>query len=141
MKIVSDVLGEIEVNDEAVIRFEDGIPGFEEEKEFIVLELEENEPFVWLISAATPYLAFMMIDPFRIFSDYEVELPQTALKKLNIEKAEDVTVYTIVVLSDEISESTTNLQGPIVINAKAGLGKQVILDDNRYTTKHYFLKK
>lgn len=141
MKVISDVLGEIDVNEEAVIRFEDGIPGFEDEKEFIVLELEENEPFVWLISVKTPYLAFMMIDPFKMFSDYEVELPQTALQKLKIEKAEDVTVYTIVVLAEDISESTTNLQGPIVLNAKAGLGKQVILDDDRYTTKHYFLKK
>lgn len=141
MKVISDVLGEIDVNEEAVIRFEDGIPGFEDEKEFIVLELEENEPFVWLISLKTPYLAFMMIDPFKMFSDYEVELPQTALQKLKIEKAEDVTVYTIVVLAEDISESTTNLQGPIVLNAKAGLGKQVILDDDRYTTKHYFLKK
>lgn len=141
MKIVSDVLGEIDVNEDAVIRFEDGIPGFEDEKEFIVLELEENEPFVWLISVKTPYLAFMMIDPFKMFSDYEVELPQTALQKLKIEKAEDVTVYTIVVLAEDISESTTNLQGPVVLNAKAGLGKQVILDDDRYTTKHYFLKK
>lgn len=141
MKIISDVLGEVDVNEDAVLHFEDGIPGFEEEKEFIVLESEENEPFVWLISAKTPYLAFMMIDPFKIFRDYEVDLPQTALQKLKIEHAEDVTIYTIVVLADDISESTTNLQGPVVLNAKAGLGKQVILDDDRYTTKHYFLKK
>ncbi|NLM05459.1 MAG: flagellar assembly protein FliW [Tissierellia bacterium] len=142
MKVVTDVFGEIEVNDDAVIKFESGIPGFEDQKSFIVIEEEdENYPFVWMLSTADPHVGFIMIDPFKTFSDYEVELPQTAIEKLKIESSEDVTIYTIINLTEKPEDLTTNLQGPIVINGRTGLGKQVILDDERYTTKHYVLKR
>lgn len=142
MKVVSDVLGEIEVNEDAVITFEDGIPGFEDEKAFIVIEDEDKDyPFVWMLSTTNPYIGFIMVDPFKTFSDYEVVLPQTSIEKLKIETSEDVTIYTIVSITEKIEDMTTNLQGPIVINAREGLGKQVILDDERYTTKHYLIKK
>lgn len=142
MKVVTDVFGEIEVNDDAVIKFESGIPGFEDEKSFIIIEEEDEDyPFVWMLSTENPHVGFIMIDPFKTFSDYEVELPKTAIEKLKIESSEDVTIYTIVNLTEKPEDLTTNLQGPIVINGRTGLGKQVILDDERYTTKHYVLKR
>lgn len=143
MKILSDMLGEIEVNEDELITFEDGIPGFEDQKSFILVEDEdETFPFKWMLSATNPYIGFVIIDPFKVFSDYEVELPDTAIRKLKIEDESDVLVYTICVIPEKNAQDmTTNLQGPIVINSRLGLGKQVILDDERYSVKHYILKK
>ncbi len=143
MKIISDMLGEIEIPDEDVIKFEDGLPGFEDEKSFILVEDEdESFPFKWMLSATNPYIGFVITDPFKIFSDYEVELPETAVKKLKIDDASDVLIYTICVIPDkDAGNVTTNLQGPVVINTKLGLGKQVILDDPRYAVKHHIFKK
>ena len=57
--------------------------------------------------------------------------------KLNIKDEKDVAVYSIVVVPKDVKKMTANLLGPIIINVKERLGKQVILDDPRYTTKHY----
>ena len=76
-----------------------------------------------------------------MFKDYDIMIPQTAIDKLKIEKAEDVVVYSIVVVPEDIRKMTANLLGPIIINHKEKLGKQVILDDSRYTTKHFCLTK
>ncbi len=50
-------------------------------------------------------------------------------------------VYSIVVVPEDIRKMTANLLGPIIINHKEKLGKQVILDDSRYTTKHFLFNQ
>lgn len=141
MKIVSDVFDEIEVSDEKVIKFEDGIPGFESEKEFVFINNTDDaeSPFVWMQSAQTPELAFLLIDPFKHYSDYDIELSDVIVDKLKIEDPNDVGVLTMVSIPENPKNITTNLQGPIVVNLKSGLGKQVILDDPRWTVRHYIL--
>ncbi|CAK7050073.1 flagellar assembly protein FliW [Tissierella carlieri] len=142
MKIKTRNFGEIEIEKEKIIIFEEGIPAFEEEKEFIIILNEDKEsPFHWLQSINNQNLSFIVINPFEIFSDYDILLPQTAINKLKIEKEEDINIYTIVVIPTDMKKMTTNLLGPIVINTKERLGKQVILDDERYTTKHFIFNQ
>lgn len=138
MKIKTTNFGEIEISENKVIYFQEGIPAFEDEKEFVVILNEDKEnPFHWLQSVKNPDLSFVILNPFEIFGDYDVLLPETAIKKLNIEKEEDVTIYSMVVIPEDMVKMTTNLLGPIVVNTKKMLGKQVILDDERYNTKHF----
>ncbi len=142
MKIKTTNFGEIEIEKDNIIYFGEGIPAFEEEKEFIIIFNEDKEnPFHWLQSVKSPSLSFVIINPFEIFTDYDILLPQTAINKLKIEKEEDVTIYSMVVVPEDIEKMTTNLLGPIVINTKERLGKQVILDDERYTTKHFIFNQ
>ncbi len=142
MKIKTRNFGEIEIGKEKIIIFEEGIPAFEEEKEFIIILNEDKEnPFHCLQSINNQDLSFIVINPFEIFSDYDILLPQTAINKLKIEKEEDINIYTIVVIPTDMKKMTTNLLGPIVINTKERLGKQVILDDERYTTKHFIFNQ
>jgi flagellar assembly factor FliW len=142
MKIKTRNFGEIEIEKEKIIIFEEGIPAFEEEKEFIIILNEDKEnPFHWLQSINNQDLSFIVINPFEIFSDYDILLPQTAINKLKIEKEEDINIYTIVVIPADMKKMTTNLLGPIVINTNERLGKQVILDDERYTTKHFIFNQ
>lgn len=138
MKIKTTNFGEIKISENKVIYFQEGIPAFEDEKEFVVILNEDKEnPFHWLQSVKEPDLSFVILNPFEIFGDYDILLPETAINKLNIEKEEDVTIYSMVVIPEDMSKMTTNLLGPIVINTKKMLGKQVILDDERYNTKHF----
>ncbi|MCK9445099.1 MAG: flagellar assembly protein FliW [Tissierellaceae bacterium] len=142
MKVQTREFGEIEIPEENIILFNEGIPGFEEEKSFaILLNEDKDNPFHWLQSLDTPDLAFIITDPFKIYEDYGVVLPQGAIEKLKIKSEEDVIIYTIVVVPDEIEKMTTNLLGPVVINVKEKLGKQVILESSDYTTKHYVFKQ
>lgn len=142
MKIKTTNFGEIEISKEKIICFQEGIPAFEEEKEFIIILNEDKEnPFHWLQSVNNPDLSFIIINPFEIFKDYDILLPDLAINKLKIEKEEDVLIYSIVVVPEDLTKMTANLQGPIVINTRERLGKQVILDDGRYTTKHFLFNQ
>ena len=142
MKIQTTNFGEIEIKEELIINFGEGLPAFEEEKEFvIILNEDEENPFHWLQSVNNPALSFVILNPFEVFHDYDVLLPETTKTKLKIEKEEDVAIYTIVVVPEDMSKMTTNLLGPIIINVKEKIGKQVILEDDKYNTKHFIFNQ
>ncbi|GFN35864.1 flagellar assembly protein FliW [Tepidimicrobium xylanilyticum] len=134
--------GEIEINEERIIDFPEGILGFEDEKQFVIINNEDEEnPFQWLQSVANPDLAFVIINPFFVYPNYEIVIPETAQEKLKLKDEKDVAVYSIVVVPEDIEKMTANLLGPIIINTKEKLGKQVVLDDDRYTTKHFVFRQ
>lgn len=140
MKINTRYHGEIEIEDKAIIQFEEGIPSFEDEKQFIILPLDEDSPFLILQSVTTSNLGFVIINPFEYFSDYTVDLSESTIQKLKIESEEQVAIYTILTVQEPFENTTTNLSGPIVINVKDQLGKQVILNSEKYKTKHRIIK-
>lgn len=134
--------GEIEIDEDKIIHFPEGILGFEEEKQFIIINNEDEEnPFHWFQSISNPDLAFVIINPFFAYPNYDIIIPETAQEKLKIEDEKDVIVYSIVVVPEDMEKMTANLLGPIIINGNKKIGKQVILDDDRYTTKHYIFKQ
>lgn len=142
MKLNTKNFGELEIDEEKIITFPEGLPGFEGEKQFIIINNEDEEnPFQWLQSVSNPELAFVIINPFLVFSDYDINIPRIVQDKLNIEDEKDIAVYSIVVVPKDLKKMTANLLGPIIINVNERLGKQVILDDSRYTTKHYIFQQ
>jgi flagellar assembly factor FliW len=126
----------VEVNDSDILRFEQGLPGFEDEKQFVLMVME-GTPFSILQSVTTTELAFVTADPFVFFKEYDFELSVTDQEQLNIKKPEDVTVKLIVTVADQFEKSTANLQAPIVINNVQKIGKQVVLSDQKYKTRHF----
>ncbi|QHS23290.1 flagellar assembly protein FliW [Virgibacillus sp. MSP4-1] len=136
MKIDTLYFGEIDIEKEKVITFENGLPGFQDEQEYTLLNLPDNQAFQILQSVHTRELAFVLTVPYFIYEDYEFDLDQGTVSQLDIEKPEDVTVYSIVTLHDSLKNSTLNLQAPVVINVKNNRGKQVVLTDTHYKTKH-----
>lgn len=140
MKINTKYHGEIEIEDKAIIQFEEGIPSFEDEKQFVIIPLDEDSPFLILQSATTPNLGFVIINPFDYFTDYTVDLSDSTIQKLKIESEDQVAIYTILTVQEPFENTTTNLSGPIVINVKDQLGKQIILNNEKYTTKHHIIK-
>ena len=84
--------GELEIEEQDVVRFADGIPAFEDEHEFVVLPYEEGTPYMFLQSMMTPELAFLMTDPFVFFPDYSFELDDENMEKLAINSMDDVLV-------------------------------------------------
>ena len=80
-------------------------------------------------------LAFFIVDPFLISSNYETDIDDESLAKIGIESPEDIIIMTIVTVPQDGSAITANFQGPLVINKKNRQCMQVILSDNRWTTK------
>ena len=129
--------GELEIEEQDVVRFADGIPAFEDEHEFVVLPYEEGTPYMFLQSMATPELAFLMTDPFVFFPDYSFELDDENMDKLEIKTMDDVHVCTLIsVPRSGVADMTTNLLAPVVINRHTMQAKQIVLEKTQYTTKH-----
>ena len=124
------------------IIFKDGIPAFEEYKNYQI-EIDEDEENVFhrLQSLDEPELSFVIINPFIFKKDYDFTLTDSTLEKLQIESEEDIAVYTMVnIKDDDIKNMTANLLAPIIINTKTKMAKQIILSDTDYPTKYKILE-
>lgn len=136
MKLATKYQGEQEIDEKQVINFKNGIPGFQDETEFALLPFLDELPYFILQSTQTPELAFVVVDPYPFFPAYQYELPAALIESLKIESHEDVATFVILTLKEPFSASTANLKGPVVINVKEKEGKQLILNESTYETKH-----
>jgi len=140
LKIDTKFLGQVEVEKEQLITFEEGIPGFPDEKQFVLIPFGENTPFIILQSTNTVQTGFVLAFPYLFKEDYAFDLSDEDVEALSIEKQEDIITYAIVTLKDTLPNSTINLLAPIVINTKKQQGKQIILNDNHQELLHYPLQ-
>lgn len=127
--------GTQEIGPEDILKFDSGIPGFPEEKEFVLLPLDESTLSV-LQSVETSEIGFVVADPFSFFPEYDFQLGESTVEQLKLSKPEDAVVFTILTVQDPFEKTTANLQAPVVINTKNNRAKQVILNEGNYKTKH-----
>jgi len=136
MNIHTAYMGEIEIDPTEILKFEHGIPGFEDEKSFVLLPLEENSIFQILQSTKTVSLAFILTIPYDLVSDYNFNLDEATVEALDINNENEVAVFSIVSLKDTLANSTVNLKAPIVLNTNNKKAKQVILDNENFAIRH-----
>ncbi|MCV9884677.1 flagellar assembly protein FliW [Metabacillus halosaccharovorans] len=141
MNIQTKYHGEIQVNQEDIITFEQGIPGFPHENNFILLPLDQESPFIIMQSQTTPELGFVVVNPFLFFQEYEFNLLENDKEVLKINAQEDIQILSILTVKEPFSESTANLQAPVIINHKEKLAKQIILNNTTYTTRHRIIQE
>ncbi len=135
MKISTKIFGEIEISEKQRIAVKEGLFGFEDVEDYVILDYEEGSPFYWLQAEHIPEIAFLLIDPNVIIEDYDLAVDKNDLKSLEIEDGDDVLVFTIVTLNDDPSKTTVNLLGPIVINKKTHIAKQLISTNESYSVR------
>jgi flagellar assembly factor FliW len=135
IKVQTRWFGEMEVNKDELLYFEEGIPGFNSYREYILIPHTQESPFFFLQSIKKSELCFILINPFECFQNYHVNVPKTVLDKLYINSSNSLSVFTIVNLTDGIEKATTNLQAPIFISKKDRAAVQVILDSEQYNIK------
>lgn len=137
MLVQTSRFGAVEVKPEEIITFFQGVPAFEDLREFFLHTIPENPAFTWLQAVADPEVAFLLVDPFLFFPGYAVELTASQQRELAIEKRADVLVYAVVTIhGGDVRRMTANLVGPVVINHAARRGMQIILEGTKYTTRH-----
>jgi flagellar assembly factor FliW len=141
MRIKTKYHNEMEINKDEILHFEKGIPGFLEEKEFIILPLSEDQTFSVMQSISTEYLAFLIASPFHFFPDYDFQLEDLAVEELSLKSEKEVQVFSILTAEDPFENTTANLQAPVIINTTNQKAKQVILNDGQYKIKHPIFQK
>ncbi len=131
-------LGTIEYTKEDLITFDKGILAFEDKKEFVIIRNEETE-FYYLQSLEDANITFILIDLKDTMPNYN---PEVAVEQLNDlgEINNNLGIYNICTVQDEIKDMTVNLVGPIVVNLDTRKGKQVIVTKDEYSIKHRLFK-
>ena len=137
MKIQTKYIGDITIDPKNVINFANGLPGFNDEKKFVLLPIPgtSSGAFQTLQSTKTAELAFVVTNPYQMYKDYEFRLDQPTIDQLQIESEEDLLILTIVTLTTPFEKSTINLKAPIIVNLKQQQGKQYILNNYSFPTK------
>ncbi len=124
------------VKSENVFHFPEGLPAFEDVKEFIFLMRPETTPFVFMHSLNPPDLAFVCMDPFLVYENYAPRISDADTSFLRLQTPEDTLLLAIVTAREDVRECTVNLQAPVVINIQSCVGKQVICDGQQYPVRH-----
>jgi flagellar assembly factor FliW len=136
MRIETKFQDVLEVHESDILTFGQGLPGFEDEKKFIMLPIEDTGLSL-LQSIQTKELAFIITDPFLFFKEYDFELSAVEREILDIKDEKDVNVQVIITVADPYEKSTANLQAPVILNIGNNKCKQIILSDGKYKTKHF----
>jgi flagellar assembly factor FliW len=129
--------GEVECQEEHIFSFVEGPLGFPGAKNFVIMNHPGNGVFKWLQSLDEPELAFVIAEPFAFFPEYAFDLEEADVAQLEIKEPGKVLVYTILVIPPDLKKITANLKAPVIINGENRKGKQVVLPDARYSTRHY----
>ena len=130
MRVATERFGELDVDEERVLTFPEGLAGFPAAKQFTLVEVEGNEAFLWLQSIDDPALAFLTTVPWPFFPDYEPELPDLDQELLALEDAGDALVLCLLTVRRDAREVTANLLGPLVVNQRTRTGRQVVLAES-----------
>lgn len=133
MQVNTTRFGLVEIDEESVISISEGMIGFGDHKSFCLIEHRPESLFRWLQSTDDAALAFLVIEPGDFFLNYEFELSDWDVELLGLADAEEAVVVTTVTVDTAAGHLSTNLVAPIVINGRNRLGKQIVLDDGRYS--------
>ncbi len=138
MKINTKIFGEIEVADDKIITFENGIIGFPELRRFTLLHDEERGTGAgirFLQSLEEPAFAMPVMDPLLVKPDYNPEVDDELLVSAGNLTADNILVLVTVTVPSDLTKMTVNLQGPLVINVEEHKACQVIIDGGAYPVK------
>ncbi len=138
MKIGTKVFGELEIDDDKVIHFENGIIGFPRLNHFVLLHDSQRagSGLRWLQSVEEPGFALPVMDPLIVAPDYNPRVEEQMLERLGGMEADSLLVLTVVTVPRNIEEMSVNLQGPIIIHVDSHKACQIIVDSEKYPVKY-----
>lgn len=131
MQITTRVFGQINIEDDKIITFVNGLVGFPELKDFALIydtEKSNHRGIQWLQSMQEPNFAMPVIDPLSLIPDYNPQVEDEWLKPLGDLDPEHLLVLVTVTVPSDLTKMTVNLKGPIVINANTRKASQVIAE-------------
>jgi flagellar assembly factor FliW len=132
MQVETYLFGAVEISPEKVITFPNGLVGFEDKKQFMLAhESIAGQPASFTLqSIDDQFLAFQIVDPKSLGFDYALELSDAENALLQTPEAEDVAVMQVLYKKEDEGKSalTPNLWAPLIINTKARVGLQKIME-------------
>lgn len=137
MKVESSRFGTIEVQEEGVIAFQEGLFGFPEAESFTIVPHSKDSAFRWLQSLEKPHLAFLVVDPWLLKPDYTPAISEQDADSLGLGAETLKVIYSIVTVpKGRPDQMTVNLVAPVLINAETRQARQIITQTDEYKVDH-----
>lgn len=130
-------IGEINIDNNKILKFEFGLPGFDDLTKFTLITPEETKPIMWLVSLEDKEVAFPVIHPEMIRYDYHIDVPSDVVDYLQIEESDQAITLSILSIPEDQSKITANLVAPIIISTINNKGVQFMSESEEYSTRHY----
>lgn len=140
-KIKTARFGELNVSANDVITMPEGIIGFNNAKQYVMLDFHAgiDTALKWFQAIDCPELAFVLIDPYTFRPDYKVNITNEEMDFLKAKSLDVIRVMSIVSIPCDPHKMTANLLGPVLINPENRIAMQVVLNDTEYTASHNIL--
>ena len=136
MIVQSTRFGELDIPEEQILVFPQGVLGFPAEKQFALMEYKPDSPFYILQSLADADLTFLMINPFAFFNDYEFAMDDALMAEIGVTADNPPTVFNIATVKDKIEQMTINLAGPVLVNLRERKAAQWVIEKTAFPTKY-----
>ena len=141
MKVNTTRFGELQVNKEDVINFQEGLLGFENLKKFFVVDPGDSTLILWLQSIDYEKIAFPIIEPKIFKPDYVAKLLPADMNSVELDSLTQAKIYSILTIPSDITTMSANLKAPVVINNAKKIAKQIVLQDSKLNVKHEMYKE
>lgn len=142
MFVNTKAFGRLEVSEKQKLTFDDGILGFNDLHSFFLIDYPDpNTPFYLLQSEEHTEIAFVLVDPTLIMSNYQLSVSDKDLKLIGVDNITEVLYFSIVTIYENPEDSTVNLLGPIVINKKNHKAKQMISLNDDYSVRYPIVRE
>ncbi len=139
MRIQTKIFGEIDIDEEKILHFTNGIIGFPDLKDFALMydaEKGEKSNIRWLQSLQEPAFAMPVLDPLAVKPDYNPEVEDELLKPIGELNPDEMLVLVTLTVPKDITKMSVNLCAPIVIHTESRKACQIIVDDEKYPVKY-----
>ena len=141
-KLTTFHFGDIEYDPEKVISFPQGLPGFPDDKRFLLMsENEDEEMFFWLQSVDNGDVAFTLMNVYNVLPNYDPQVDEEEMCELGEIVSAPLEIYNIAVIPEDVKQMRVNLRAPVVINMEAGLGRQVVCTNDDYPIRYYIFEE
>lgn len=136
MQIPTARFGTVEVADSKVLCFAEGLPGLEKYKQYVILQVSESYPVVWMQSTEDADICLPVIDSFLAVPEYTFNIDDEDVSELGVTRTEDLHILSVLVIPENLEGMTINLAAPIIINMESGQAKQILLSGAEYGVRH-----
>lgn len=141
MVIKTTRFGQVELNSEDVLTFHEGLLGFQDLRQFVLLDDPNDDIFAWLQSCELPSIAFPVLEPEIFGHKYSVNLNRTDMESLKMQAGQAPAFLNIITIPDDPTQMTANIKAPIVINLEQKIARQCVLQDNNLAIKEPIFTK
>lgn len=139
MEYTTKLFGKIDVQDNKIIEFPEGILGFPELKKFtLMFDLDNSSPsgLNFLVSLDEPAFMMPVVPAIAVKPDYSPSITADIEKAIGPLTEDNLLILVTMTIPSDITQMTVNLNAPIIVNDESRKAIQAMVENDGYDIKY-----